>query len=149
MRPATFEDFAIGALAQHKTIAGARPLRDIGEQRYPYGVAIRLQDGSEYRWQITAESAPGDNYATPEQPAEGDPAPGTPAPAPNAGKGKGTAAGPFGLADADTLLAHILTHAGNRQIRELRRHGSGLTIRCHSKATIYLRALPVPAAARR
>ena len=138
MRPDTFQDFAVDALAAHGTIAGARTLAAIGESKYPYGLAIRLQGGAEYRWQITAESAPGDSYATPEQPVDGDPAPAAPAPA-------GPASGPFGLADADELLAHVLTHAHSRQILSVRRHPAGLTIRCHSKATIYLRALPVPA----
>lgn len=143
MRPGTFQDFALTTLTSHATVTGARPLPDVGETRYPYGLAIRVHDGTEYRWQITAESAPGDKYSETEQPGDGEPATLADAPAGPAG------GGPFGLADADELLAHVLTHAKNRQIRTVRRRDGGLTIRCHTGATIYLRALDVPATARR
>lgn len=137
MRPSTFEAFAVEQLASHKAVAAARALRDLGEQRYPYGVAVRLQDGAEYRWQICAESAPGDSYARPETRVDGDPAPAIPAPKPAAG-------GPYGLADADEFLAHVLTAAQSPEFGRIRRRDGGLTIRCHSGASLYLRALPVP-----
>lgn len=97
---------------------------------------LRRAAGPEFRWQITAESAPGDVYSRPETTAEGDPAPGVQAPAP---------AGPYGLADADTLLAHVLTAARSPEVRTVQRRDGGLTVRCHSGASIYLRTLPVPA----
>jgi hypothetical protein len=147
VRPDRFQAFALEQLAAHQAVKGARALRDLGESRYPYGVAVRLQDGSEYRWQITAESAPGDSYASPETASEGDPAPGIPAPGPATAAGAGK--GPYGLADADGFLAHVITAARSRELHRVRRHDNGLVIACHSGSKLYLRRLPDPSTTRR
>lgn len=135
MRPARFEAFALDLLAGHPAVETAVPLRDAGDTAHPYGLVIRLAAGPQFRWQITAESAPGDSYTRPETPGEGQPAPGVQAPAP---------AGPYGLADADTLLAHVLTAARSPELRTVQRRNGGLTIRCHTGATVYVRALVPP-----
>lgn len=145
MRPDRFEALTVELLAAHPAVEAAAPLRDAGDTRHPYGVAIRLAAGGEFRWQIMGESAPGDDYAQPETRTEGDPVPGVQAPQPS---------GPYGLADADTLLAHVLTVAARptetapartAELRTVQRRNGGLTIRCYSGATLYVRALPVAA----
>jgi hypothetical protein len=142
MRPARFETLAVDLLTAHPAVEAAAPLRDAGDARYPYGIALRLAAGTEFRWQVMAASAAGDSYARPETPVEGDPAPGVQAPEPP---------GPYSLADADSLLAHVLTaprDSGSEFVSVQRRTG-GLTITCHSGAMLYVRALPVPVGSRR
>lgn len=140
MRPDRFQAFVLEQLGAHPAVAQAAPLQETGESRYPYGVAVKLTAGGEFRWQITAESAPGDRYSEPEQPVEGDPAPGVEAP---------KAAGPYGLADADAFMAHVLAAAGCREFRTVQRRDGSLAITCQNRARLYLRSIPVPAPARR
>ncbi|MBM9510062.1 hypothetical protein [Actinacidiphila acididurans] len=136
MRPDRFQAFVLEQLGAHPAVAQAAPLAETGETRYPYGVAVKLTAGGEFRWQITAESAPGDRYSEPEQPVEGDPAPGVQAPA---------VSGPYGLADADAFMAHVLTAGRSAELRAVQRRDGGLTVTCHNRARLYLRALPIPA----
>lgn len=143
MRPDRFEKFTVKQLAAHPAVGAAAPLRDQpgpNGARYPYGVAVRWAAGGEHRWQITAESAPGDRYDRPEEPGKGDPAPAVDEPDP---------AGPVSDRDAEQLLAHILAAAGSPEFADVdcwsRRPGAlpgrrGLTVRCHTGARLYLRA---------
>jgi hypothetical protein len=143
MRPARFEAFAVEHLAASPLVARTAPLRDAGDTRHPYGLAVRWGVGGEHRWQILGESAPGDNYANPEQTREGDPTPGVQPP---------ELVGPITDADAETLLAHILTGPRSPELAAITRWSHqdgaapgyyGLTIRCHTGARLYLRPLDV------
>lgn len=141
MRPARFEAFALEHLAASPLVARTALLRDVGDTRHPYGVAVQWAAGGEHRWQITGESAPGDSYSSPEQIGEGHPAPGVQPP---------ELVGPIGDADAEALLAHILTGPRSPELATVKRWSHldgavpdhyGLTIRCHTGAHLYLHAL--------
>lgn len=144
MRPDRFETFAVEQLAAHPAVERAAALRDAGDTTHPFGVAVQLVGGGEWRWQITSQSAPGEAYGSPEAPVEGDPAPGVAAP---------EVTGQWGPADADTLLAAAITGARSPELAAVRRWAPrdddgkgpyGLTVDCHNGAVLYLRALPVP-----
>jgi hypothetical protein len=144
VRPARFEVFALEQLATHPAVARAAALRDIGDTAHPYGVGVQLAGGGEFRWQITAQSAPGESYARPEAPVEGDPAPVVAAPKP---------AGGWAPADGEALLAHVVTAAGCREVAEVvrwsLRDGAGagtfgVTVRCYNGAVLYARPVRAP-----
>lgn len=144
MRPERFETFVVKHLAEHPAVARAAALRDAGDTTHPYGVALQLTTGAEFRWQITAQSAPGEAYDRPEVPVEGDPAPGVAAP---------ESPGNWGMAEVETLLAHALTAPGCREFAGVQRwslrdgatEGSyGVTVHCHNGATLFLRRIPAP-----
>jgi hypothetical protein len=124
VRPDLFETWAVGLLAAHPAVEAAAALRDAGDTRHPYGMAIRLAAGQQFRWQITATS--GETY----EPAQCAVDPKPPVPA-----------SPYSLEDADALLAYVLTAAGSPDLGSVLAREGGLTIRCADGVTLYLRAL--------
>lgn len=139
MRPDRFETYAVKHLAEHPAVARAAALRDAGDTTHPYGVAVQLTGGAEFRWQITAQSAPGEAYDRPEVPVEGDPAPGVAGPEVD---------GQWGPAKAERLLAHAVTAPGCREFAAVKRwslrdgaapDSFGVTVHCHNGAVLFLR----------
>ena len=138
MRPQRFQDFAV-ELASKDPLAGkAVTLKEAGDSTHPFGLAAML-NGAEARFQFIAESAPGDKYSEPETPVEGDPV--APLEGPAAGSGK---------AGAEAWLGSLLASSGSREIAAIELWSQrpdakpghhGVTVRCHSGAKVYARAL--------
>lgn len=74
MRPGRFEELLIEAAKQLPAVEDAVSLREAGHVNHPLGVAMRLVGGARVWWQVTAVSAPGDDYGTPEKPRVTGPA---------------------------------------------------------------------------
>lgn len=141
MRPDRFESFLI-SLA--KTGEGARQvstLRDAGDTKHPYGIAVTLGD-REVRYQITAQSAPGERYEQPEEPVEGEPAPTMGDPV--------VPAGPVGPGEAEGWLAAVLAAARSPEVQRVERwsvregaHGghAGVTAHFHNGGRAFVRVM--------
>jgi hypothetical protein len=133
VRPTRFQDFAL-QLAQNDPQSGtAATLKDAGDSKHPYGLAVKLE-GREARFQFIAYSVPGDNYDAPETPVEGDPVP----------LDERRADGPEGW------LADLLAGSGSREICGIKQWSlrenpadrrNGLTVEFHDGSKIYARAL--------
>ncbi|MFJ2202413.1 hypothetical protein [Streptomyces violaceusniger] len=98
----------------------------------PYGLAVVLE-GNEARWQVTAQSVPGDDFDQPETPVEGD---------------TGPIEGPW--ADGpEGWLAQLLASSGSREIERIEQWSlreepdrrDGLTVFFHNGARIFARSL--------
>lgn len=73
MRPERFQDFAIDVLKNTAGAVQVRSLKDAGDGKYPFGVAVSTGDG-EARWQIMGQLADGERHDHQERPVEGAPA---------------------------------------------------------------------------
>ena len=133
VRPTRFQDFAL-QLAQNNPQAGtAVTLKDAGDNKHPYGLAVKLE-GREARFQFIAQSADGDRYDQPERPVEGD----------VADLDGPRADGPEGW------LAGLLAASGSREIERIEQWSlredpaerrNGLTVFFYSGARMFARAL--------
>ncbi|CAM5502937.1 MULTISPECIES: hypothetical protein [Streptomyces] len=133
MRPARFQDFAL-QLAQTDPNAGAAAtLKDAGDKKHPYGLAVKL-GGRDARFQFIAYSVPGDNFDVPETVVEGDLVP----------LDERRAEGPEGW------LMGLLADSGSREIATIEQWSlredpadrrNGLTVEFHDGSKIYARAL--------
>jgi hypothetical protein len=130
VRPATFQSFVVD-LARNDPRAGkAATLAEAGDSKRPYGLAVMLE-GRETRWQINARSAEGDNFDQPERPVGGDPI---------------SMDGPW-VDGPEGWLAQLLAGSGSREIEAIDQWSlhdepkQGLTVKCHSGAWLFMRAL--------
>ncbi|MFD8384316.1 hypothetical protein ACFV2X_38340 [Streptomyces sp. NPDC059679] len=130
MRPETFQNFVVD-LAKNDPRAGkAATLAEVGDSKRPYGLAVVLE-GREVRWQINARSAERDDFGQPEKPVEGDPI---------------SFDGPW-AEGPEGWLARLVAGSGSKEIEEIEQWSlreepkDGLTVKCHSGAWLYLRAL--------
>jgi hypothetical protein len=136
MRPSRFEALLVSAARTAPGVTAARTLAEAGVDRYPFGVEVQA-GGRTSRWQVTATSAPGDDYARPE-----------PAPV----LGEKPAILPAGEAGADpasveaALIAAVL-QADAGEIAAVERYstreqppavGYGATITCHNGAKVFV-----------
>ncbi|MDX3076685.1 hypothetical protein [Streptomyces sp. MI02-7b] len=144
MRPDRFETFAIDTVRQagHPLVSKVLTLKEAGEGRQPYGLEVQFTTGTALRWQIIAESAPGDKYDQPEVPVEGE--------APMAPLGEVDLAAKPDRVSGEAWLAHLLSAAGSKELasieewskREETKAGHhGMTLRFHSGAKVYVRAV--------
>lgn len=144
MRPARFQSFAVDTLRQaaHPLVKEVATLSEAGDSKHPFGVAVQLASGGELRWQVIGESAPGDKYDQPEVPVEGE--------SPMALIDGGDLPAKADKAAGEAWLAGLLSSAGSRELATIeqwsRRDDAkpghhGLTVRCHSGAKVYVRAL--------
>lgn len=133
MRPMRFEEFAVELARKDPGAGKAMRLKETGESKYPYGLAVLLE-GREARWQIIAQSAAGDDFEQPEQRVEGEPA----------DLEGPRAEGPEGW------LAELLARSGSKEITSIEQWSlredpndrrNGLTVEFYSGAKIYARAL--------
>ncbi|MDX3232976.1 hypothetical protein [Streptomyces sp. ME19-01-6] len=130
MRPDRFQNF-VRDLAKNDPRAGkAATLAEAGDTKRPFGLAVALE-GREVRWQITIRSAEGDNFDRPEKPVEVEPV---------------TMDGPW--ADgSEGWLARLLVGSGSKEIDTIDQWSlreepkDGLTVKCHSGAWLFVRAL--------
>jgi hypothetical protein len=72
MRPARFQEFALDVVKNAPGAGEALTLKEAGESKYPYGLAVHL-NGSQIKFQFVAQSAPGDRYEGEERVVEGEP----------------------------------------------------------------------------
>ncbi|MFF2845910.1 hypothetical protein ACFVT5_06230 [Streptomyces sp. NPDC058001] len=77
MRPDVFRDYLIDVAKNAPGVQRVQPLQEVGEERYPYGVAVTAA-GRETRWQITGQLADGEKSENPAADIEGQPAAFTP-----------------------------------------------------------------------
>ena len=133
MRPTRFEEFAVSLAKQDPTAGQASSLKEAGDSKTPFGLAVALS-GRTARFQFIAQSAEGDRYEQPERPVEGDV---TPLEGP-------WAEGPEGW------LAQLLAGSGSLEIAGIEQWSlrpepadrrNGLTVHFHDGARIFARAL--------
>ncbi|MEU7240288.1 hypothetical protein [Streptomyces sparsogenes] len=130
MRPERFQNFLVG-LAKNDPQAGtAVTLKEAGDSKHPYGLAVNL-GGREVRWQITIRSAEGDDFDRPEKPVEGDVV---------------HVDGPW-AEGPEGWLARLVAGSGSNEIADIEQWSlceppkDGLTVKCHSGAWLFVRAL--------
>lgn len=133
MRPTRFEEFALGLARQDPTAGQASTLKEAGDAKNPFGLAVALE-GRTARFQFVAQSAEGDRYEQPERPVEGDVAP---------------LEGPW-AEGPEGWLAQLLAGSGSKEIERIEQWSlredpadrrNGLTVFFHSGARIFARAL--------
>jgi hypothetical protein len=139
MRPSRFEALLVSAARTAPGVTAARTFGEGGVDRYPFGVEVQA-GGRTSRWQVTATSAPGDDYARPE-----------PAPV----LGEKPAVLPAGEAGQDpatveaALIAAVL-QADAGEIAAVERYSTrqqppavqyGATITCQNGARLYINAV--------
>lgn len=73
MRPERFQNFTIDALKNTPEAVQVRSLKEAGDGKHPFGVAVSTRDG-EARWQIMGQLADGERHDHQERPVEGAPA---------------------------------------------------------------------------
>ncbi|MEU6340259.1 hypothetical protein ABZ883_04820 [Streptomyces sp. NPDC046977] len=143
MRPTRFETFAIDTVRQagHPLVSKVLTLKEAGGNQ-PFGLEVAFTTGTALRWQVIGESAPGDKYDQAEVPVEGE--------APIAPLVGADLAGRPDRASGEAWLAQLLSAAGSRELasvkewskREEAKEGHhGLTLRFHSGAKVYVRAV--------
>ncbi|MEU1663604.1 hypothetical protein ABZ547_08310 [Streptomyces sparsogenes] len=130
MRPERFQNFLVD-LAKNDPQAGtAVTLKEAGDSKHPYGLAVNL-GGREVRWQITIRSAEGDDFDRPEKPVEGDVV---------------HVDGPW-AEGPEGWLARLVAGSGSNEIADIEQLSlreqprDGLTVKCHSGALLFVRAL--------
>lgn len=130
MRPERFQNLLVD-LAKNDPQAGtAVTLKEAGDSKHPYGLAVKLE-GREVRWQITIRSAEGDDFDKPETPVKGD----------VVHLDGPWAEGPEGW------LARLVAGSGSDEIAGIDQWSlreqpkDGLTVKCHSGAWLFVRAL--------
>jgi len=157
MRPARFETFLREQLLASGAVADATSRSDSGTDRAPargdYGVRATLHGGGIVEMLLTAQSAPGDQYAEPEAIVEGDAAP---APIEAGGPIDGEK---VRVADVEATVASLIVASGSREVAEISRRFSeqdpagavshGMIVRFHSGARIYLNFLTAHPAGQR
>ncbi|WFB09390.1 hypothetical protein LRS74_21845 [Streptomyces sp. LX-29] len=140
MRPSRFEEHALDLVKNAAGVSGVSRLREAGDDKHPFGLAM-THAGGEARWQFIAESSPGDDYSETEAPVEGEPM--APVPVPEVGAR-------LGPVEAEAWFAALLASGGSREISSIEQWSGranprpghhGLTVRCHSGARIYVRVL--------
>lgn len=136
MRPSRFVALLVSAARSAPGITRVEAVTEDGRSQRPYLVAVEA-DGRVTRWQVTATSAPGDDYAQPERELIIGEKPGV-LPAGPAGADPATV-------EAALIAAVLAADAG--EIAAVERYstrpeppavGYGAVILCHDGARIYL-----------
>lgn len=136
MRPARFLQLLVSAARTAPGVTRVEPVTDDGCSARPYLLAVEA-GGRTTRWQVTATSAPGDDYAKPERaPVIGEKPALLPA---------GPATGDVASVEA-ALIAAVLQADGG-EIASVERYstreqppavGWGATFVCHDGSKLYL-----------
>lgn len=140
LRPDRFQALLTAAATTVPGVTGAKTLAETGETTYPYGVALDIGSSRPSRWQIAAQSAPGDRY----EQAEPEPVLGEPIPKPEVGP-----AGRNAATVAKALVAAVLqADPGEISRYELYAErepapaiGSGATLHFYDGSRIFLNAI--------
>ncbi|MCX2970581.1 MULTISPECIES: hypothetical protein [Streptomyces] len=136
MRPQRFESLALDLAKNDPKVGAATTLKDAGESRYPYGLAVTA-DGRDMRFQFIAQSRDGDKFDEPERVTE-------------AQQPFNTDAVPTGGLPEERFLADLVARSGSRELvdiviwspRKTNREGNhGVTFFFADTARIYARVI--------
>lgn len=132
MRPNRFQAFATEVLKRTPGAVKVQSLKEAGDTKHPYGVAVTTSDG-EARWQIVGQLADGERHEHKEAPVSGEPAAWT-----DAGPGEnpeGWLAAAIGRAESPEIARIDRWSVREGHDRE------GLTVFFHSGARAFVRKL--------
>ncbi|MFF3754537.1 hypothetical protein ACFYYH_29505 [Streptomyces sp. NPDC002018] len=132
MRPARFQDFALGLVRSSPGATRVQTLTEAGDSQHPFGLAITTGDG-EVHWQIMGQLADGEKHEHADVPVTGDPVQGWDEPKPG---------------DPEGWLAAVLARAESPEIASIDRwslrpdgRAPGLTVVFHNGAKAFVRQI--------